>query len=113
METSAARNAIAVIELMAATWPTRVSIKGSSEAGGNVESALALRQSHKRFKFALAMRNQMRSVSCTRCQGSGSKLSELGKSKNTGASGVEVPKLGKEHYRGVEHYPKIVHRMST
>ena len=41
METPAARNAIAVIELMAATWPTRVSLKGASEADGNVESAWA------------------------------------------------------------------------
>ena len=37
MSTHAARNAIAVIELVAATWPTGLPWVGASEAGGEVD----------------------------------------------------------------------------
>ena len=37
VSTPAARNAIAVIELVAATWPKRGPWVGSSEAGGEVD----------------------------------------------------------------------------
>ena len=43
MDTTVGHNAIAVIELVAATWPTRGPWVGAGQAGGNVESAWTAR----------------------------------------------------------------------